>query len=45
MAMLAPARYIADFARFIANKGSQERRDSQALIELEPAVRARERST
>jgi hypothetical protein len=35
MAMLAPARYIADFARFAASKGAQERRDAQALTELE----------
>jgi L-ascorbate metabolism protein UlaG (beta-lactamase superfamily) len=35
MAMLAPARYIADFARFAASKGAQERQDAQALTELE----------
>jgi L-ascorbate metabolism protein UlaG (beta-lactamase superfamily) len=33
--MLAPARYLADFARFAATKGSQERHDEQALHELE----------
>jgi L-ascorbate metabolism protein UlaG (beta-lactamase superfamily) len=33
--MLGPARYLADFARFVANKGSQERHDAQALQELE----------
>jgi L-ascorbate metabolism protein UlaG (beta-lactamase superfamily) len=35
MPMLAPARYIADFARFVAKKDTQERHDSQALAELE----------
>jgi L-ascorbate metabolism protein UlaG (beta-lactamase superfamily) len=34
-AMLAPARYLADFARFVARKGPQERHDAQALRELE----------
>jgi L-ascorbate metabolism protein UlaG (beta-lactamase superfamily) len=33
--MLAPARYLADFARFVATKGSQERHDIEALRELE----------
>jgi hypothetical protein len=33
--MLAPARYLADFARFAATKGTQERHDLQALAELE----------
>jgi L-ascorbate metabolism protein UlaG (beta-lactamase superfamily) len=33
--MLGPARYLADFARFVATKGSQERHDEQALRELE----------
>jgi L-ascorbate metabolism protein UlaG (beta-lactamase superfamily) len=33
--MLEPARYLADFARFVANKSSQERDDAQALKELE----------
>jgi L-ascorbate metabolism protein UlaG (beta-lactamase superfamily) len=33
--MLGPARYLADFARFAATKGSQERHDAQALRELE----------
>lgn len=32
---MAPARYIADFARFVARKGPQEREDAQALGELE----------
>jgi L-ascorbate metabolism protein UlaG (beta-lactamase superfamily) len=35
MAMLAQARYIADFARFVARKDAQEHHDSQALGELE----------
>jgi L-ascorbate metabolism protein UlaG (beta-lactamase superfamily) len=35
--MLEPARYLADFARFVATKGSQERHDAQALSELERA--------
>jgi L-ascorbate metabolism protein UlaG (beta-lactamase superfamily) len=34
-AMLGPARYLADFARFVARKGAQERDDAQALAELE----------
>ena len=29
--MLAQARYIADFARFVARKDAQEHHDSQAL--------------
>ena len=33
--MLAQARYLADFARFLATKGAQERDDAQALRELE----------
>jgi L-ascorbate metabolism protein UlaG (beta-lactamase superfamily) len=33
--MLAQARYLADFARFVATKGAQERDDAQALQELE----------
>jgi L-ascorbate metabolism protein UlaG (beta-lactamase superfamily) len=33
--MFAPARYLADFARFAATKGSQEQHDRQALAELE----------
>jgi L-ascorbate metabolism protein UlaG (beta-lactamase superfamily) len=33
--MLGPARYLADFARFVASKGPQERHDAQALRELE----------
>jgi L-ascorbate metabolism protein UlaG (beta-lactamase superfamily) len=33
--MFAPARYLADFARFATTKGSQERHDAQALRELE----------
>jgi L-ascorbate metabolism protein UlaG (beta-lactamase superfamily) len=33
--MLGPARYLADFARFVATKGTQERRDAQALGELQ----------
>ncbi len=33
--MLGPARYLADFARFVANKGDQERHDAQALQELQ----------
>jgi L-ascorbate metabolism protein UlaG (beta-lactamase superfamily) len=33
--MLGPARYLADFARFAATKGSQERHDASALVELE----------
>jgi L-ascorbate metabolism protein UlaG (beta-lactamase superfamily) len=33
--MLGPARYLADFARFAATKGSQERHDTQALSELQ----------
>lgn len=32
---MAPARYLADFARFVAQKGDQEREDAQALSELE----------
>lgn len=35
MTMLAPARYLADFARFVASKGSQERHDVEALRGLE----------
>ena len=35
IAMLDPARYIADFARFVANKATQEQHDVQALAELE----------
>jgi L-ascorbate metabolism protein UlaG (beta-lactamase superfamily) len=33
--MLGPARYLADFARFAASKGSQEQHDAQARRELE----------
>jgi L-ascorbate metabolism protein UlaG (beta-lactamase superfamily) len=33
--MLGPARYIADFARFVARKDAQERHDADALRELE----------
>jgi L-ascorbate metabolism protein UlaG (beta-lactamase superfamily) len=33
--MVATARYMAGFARFLATKGSQERHDLQALGELE----------
>jgi L-ascorbate metabolism protein UlaG (beta-lactamase superfamily) len=33
--MLGPARYLADFARFVATKGTQERHDAQALRELQ----------
>jgi L-ascorbate metabolism protein UlaG (beta-lactamase superfamily) len=32
--MLAQARYLADFARFLATKGAQERNDGDALREL-----------
>jgi L-ascorbate metabolism protein UlaG (beta-lactamase superfamily) len=35
MLSTSPARYIADFVRFAATKGSQERHDAQALAELE----------
>ena len=35
VSMLGPARYLADFARFVAQKGPQERHDAQALRELE----------
>jgi L-ascorbate metabolism protein UlaG (beta-lactamase superfamily) len=35
VSILGPARYLADFARFVASKGSQERHDAQALSELE----------
>jgi L-ascorbate metabolism protein UlaG (beta-lactamase superfamily) len=35
--MLEPARYLADFARFVATKGRQEGHDAQALSELERA--------
>lgn len=33
--MLGPAPYLADFARFVARKGEQERHDAQALSELQ----------
>lgn len=33
--MLGQARYLADFARFVANSGPQERDDAQTLLELE----------
>jgi L-ascorbate metabolism protein UlaG (beta-lactamase superfamily) len=33
--LLGPARYLADFARFVASKGDQERHDAQALAELQ----------
>lgn len=33
--MFAPARYLADFARFAATKNTQEQHDRQALAELE----------
>jgi L-ascorbate metabolism protein UlaG (beta-lactamase superfamily) len=36
--MFAPARYLADFARFVATKSSQERHDRDALRELETAA-------
>jgi L-ascorbate metabolism protein UlaG (beta-lactamase superfamily) len=35
VSILAPARYLADFARFAATKGPQEEHDRQALRELE----------
>jgi L-ascorbate metabolism protein UlaG (beta-lactamase superfamily) len=35
--MLTPARYLADFVRFVATKGRQEHEDTQALRELERA--------
>jgi L-ascorbate metabolism protein UlaG (beta-lactamase superfamily) len=35
LSILDPARYLADFARFVATKGTQERHDAQALRELE----------
>jgi L-ascorbate metabolism protein UlaG (beta-lactamase superfamily) len=35
VSILGPARYLADFARFVATKGSQEEHDRQALRELE----------
>jgi L-ascorbate metabolism protein UlaG (beta-lactamase superfamily) len=35
LAMFRPARYLADFARFVASKGPQERHDAQVLTELE----------
>jgi L-ascorbate metabolism protein UlaG (beta-lactamase superfamily) len=38
--MLAPARYIADFARFAVSRDAQERADAQALRELEAAAPA-----
>jgi L-ascorbate metabolism protein UlaG (beta-lactamase superfamily) len=33
--MLGPARYLADFARFVATRHDQERHDAQALAELQ----------
>jgi L-ascorbate metabolism protein UlaG (beta-lactamase superfamily) len=33
--MLGPARYLADFARFLAVRKKQERDDAQALVELQ----------
>lgn len=33
--MLGAARHLADFARFVARKGDQERHDAQALSELQ----------
>jgi L-ascorbate metabolism protein UlaG (beta-lactamase superfamily) len=33
--MLEPARYLADFTRFLARKGPQEQADAQAQAELE----------
>jgi L-ascorbate metabolism protein UlaG (beta-lactamase superfamily) len=33
--LLGPARYLADFSRFAASKGNQERHDAQALAELQ----------
>ncbi len=33
--MLDPARYLVDFARFVATKGPQEQHDADALRELE----------
>jgi L-ascorbate metabolism protein UlaG (beta-lactamase superfamily) len=38
LAMLAPARYIADFGRFLLTRESQERDDMHALRELETAA-------
>jgi hypothetical protein len=40
LTMFASARYLADFARFVVTKGSQERHDAQALAELETAALA-----
>jgi L-ascorbate metabolism protein UlaG (beta-lactamase superfamily) len=36
--MLGPARYLVDFARFVATKNGQERHDLQALREMETAT-------
>jgi L-ascorbate metabolism protein UlaG (beta-lactamase superfamily) len=33
--VLGPARYLADFARFVATKGAQEHHDAQAFGELQ----------
>jgi L-ascorbate metabolism protein UlaG (beta-lactamase superfamily) len=33
--VLGPARYLADFARFVASRGDQERHDAQALADLQ----------
>src|SRR5207244_743835 len=35
--MLRPARYLADLARFVATRSSQEQHDRDALRELESA--------
>jgi L-ascorbate metabolism protein UlaG (beta-lactamase superfamily) len=35
LSMLAPARYLADFGRFLANRTTQEAHDAQALNELQ----------
>ena len=35
--MLGSARYLADFARFVATRGPQERHDAEALRGLEAA--------
>lgn len=38
--MLGPARYLADFARFLGQRETQEREDAQVLRELEAAAPA-----
>ncbi len=40
MRIFSQARYLADFARFVASRGPQERADAQALQELEGAAPA-----